>query len=313
MSPNSIPQTLSPLGDAILSHMTDRQSGTGKSSSKVFSPLLSPSLDLINDWNEFVANPFAAASDEPVLLLLSIEKINLATLYKESDSEKIVVKLTCSYSEVRYGHDNTVQEASSHTQLCTQQSSVTSSIVLSRETDQKQELHSPGGKYFTSEVVWRNKTHSDFVFPCPDRNAKSATPHRIAITIQQSPSADKGKGSRGKFCMVRGLSLFNSLFFCLIIPFSIRITFDPCVVHLMRRVVVMSLGIGLQQTQHHPTRVATHARRKFRIPARGCPVFHHALLADYHRKRLTQVGSPLSRPVNYSGRTKERCAFLHQL
>ena len=94
------PQNRSPLAEAILSPVTDSVSGGGESSSNVFSPLLSPTLDLINDWNEFVANPFAAASDEQVLLLLSIEKVNLTTVFKEYDSAKIDVKLTCSYSEV---------------------------------------------------------------------------------------------------------------------------------------------------------------------------------------------------------------------
>ena len=94
------PQNRSPLADAILSPITDTNSGIGKSTNNVLSPLLSPTLGLINDWNEFVANPFTAASDEPVLLLLSIEKVNLTTLFKECDSEKVVVKLACSYSEV---------------------------------------------------------------------------------------------------------------------------------------------------------------------------------------------------------------------
>ena len=85
-----------------------------------------------------------------------------------------------------------------HTCTHTQQSSVTSSIVLSRETDQKKDLHSPDTKDFVSEIVWRDRTHSDFVFPCPNRNTKSASPHRITITIHQSPLADNAKGSLKK-------------------------------------------------------------------------------------------------------------------
>ena len=84
------------------------------------------------------------------------------------------------------------------TRMHAQQCPATSSIVLSRATDQKKDLFSSETASYALEISWRNRTHCDFVFPFPDSNAPSDTPHSITVTIEQTPLTDKAKGLQEK-------------------------------------------------------------------------------------------------------------------